>query len=102
MMMSTLSCRKHLPWSKAPLQYLQVEYPNYIKTKKVTPFSSTDRFLKHITELGKSLQSHQRAILLICFIYDNPGFEIIEKSTNYEEVRAAVDKSIIFLFIICY
>ncbi|MFL0195855.1 DNA/RNA nuclease SfsA [Clostridium sp. WILCCON 0269] len=79
---------------KTPLQHLQVEYPDYIKTKKVTPFSSTDRFVKHITELGKSLQSHQRAILLTCFIYDNPGFEIIEKSTNFEEVRAAVDKSI--------
>ncbi|APM39860.1 DNA/RNA nuclease SfsA [Clostridium kluyveri] len=79
---------------KTPLQHLQVEYPNYIKTKKVTPFSSTDRFVKHMIELGKSLQSRQRAILLICFIYDNPGFEVIEKSTNFEEVRAAVDKSI--------
>lgn len=79
---------------KTPLQHLQVEYPEYIKTKKVTPFSSTDRFQKHITELGKSLQSHQRAILLTCFIYDNPGFEIIEKSTNYEEVKAAIDRSI--------
>lgn len=60
----------------------------------MTPFSSTDRFVKHMIELGKSLQSRQRAILLICFIYDNPGFEVIEKSTNFEEVRAAVDKSI--------
>lgn len=64
------------------------------KFREVIPFSSTDRFVKHITELGKSLQSHQRAILLTCFIYDNPGFEIIEKSTNYEEVKAEVDKSI--------
>ncbi|WP_026882011.1 DNA/RNA nuclease SfsA [Clostridium akagii] len=80
---------------KTPLQHLQVEYPEYIKTKKVTPFSSTDRFVKHITELGKSLQSHQRAILLTCFIYDNPGFEIIEKSTNYEQVKVAVDRSIV-------
>lgn len=79
---------------KTPLQNLQVEYPDYIKTKKVTPFSSTDRFQKHITELGNSLQSHQRAILLTCFIYDNPGFKVIEKSTNYEEVKEAVDRSI--------
>ena len=79
---------------KTPPQHLQVEYPNYIKTKKVTPFSSTDRFVKHITELGKSLQSHQRAILLTCFIYNNPGFEIIEKSTNYEQVKAVVNGSI--------
>jgi len=79
---------------KTPLQHLQIKYPEYIKTKKVTPFSSTDRFKKHIIELGKSLQRHQRAILLTCFIYDNPGFEVIEKSANYEDVKAAVDRSI--------
>ena len=67
---------------------------DYIKTKKTTPFSSTDRFVKHITELGNSLKNNQRAILLNCFIYDNPGFEIREKSTNYEEVKAAFDRSI--------
>ena len=29
-----------------------------------------------------------------CFIYDNPGFQIIEKSTHYEEVKNAVDNSL--------
>lgn len=78
---------------KTPLQSLQVDIPDYVKIKKATPFSSTDRFVKHITELGKSLQNHQRAILLTCFIYDNPGFQVICKSTNYDEVKAAMDKS---------
>lgn len=78
---------------KTPLQSLQVDIPEYVKTKKVTSFSSTERFVKHISELGKSLQNHQRAILLTCFIYDNPGFEVINKSTNYIEVKAAMDKS---------
>lgn len=78
---------------KTPLQSLQVDIPDYVKTKKVTPFSSTDRFVKHITELGKSLKNHERAILLTCFMYDNPGFEVINKSTNYDEVKAAMEKS---------
>lgn len=78
---------------KTPLQNIQVDYPNYIKTKKVTPFSSTDRFVKHITELGNSLKNNQRAILLSCFIYDNPGFVVRQRSTNYEEVKSAFDKS---------
>lgn len=78
---------------KTPLQSLQVNIPEYVNTKKVTPFSSTDRFVKHIIELGKSLKNHQRAILLTCFIYDNPGFKVINKSTNYEEVKAVMDKS---------
>lgn len=78
---------------KTPLQHLQLDIPDYIKLKKITPFSSTERMMKHIIELGNSLNKNQRAILLLCFIYDNPGFQIIERSTNYEEVRAAVNKS---------
>lgn len=77
---------------KTPLQYLQTDIPEYVKTKKTAPLSSTDRFVRHITELANSLQSHQRAILLTCFLYDNPGFRVIEKSVNHEQVSAAVDK----------
>lgn len=78
---------------KTPLQHLQIPIPDYVKTKKVTPFSSTDRFVRHITELANSLKDHQRAILLTCFIYDNPHFEVIERSTNYQEVSIAVDEA---------
>jgi sugar fermentation stimulation protein A len=78
---------------KTPLQQLQIALPDYVKTKKSAPFSSTDRFVKHITELANSIKGHERAILLTCFIYDNPGFEVIERSTNYEQVSAAVKKS---------
>lgn len=79
---------------KTPLQHLQIDIPDYVKTKKVTPFSSTGRMTKHIKELAGSLTKHQRAILLTCFIYDNPGFRIIEKSTKYDEVKEVVDNSI--------
>ena len=78
---------------KTPLQQLQIDIPSYIKTKKVTPFSSTDRMIKHVTELTKSLQDHERAIFLSCFIYDNPGFRVIERSTNYEQVTKVMSKS---------
>ena len=71
---------------KTPLQHLQIDIPDYVKTKKVTPFSSTGRMTKHIKELAGSLAKHQRAILLTCFIYDNPGFRIIEKSTKYSKI----------------
>ena len=75
---------------KTQLQHLQVEIPGYVGTRKVTPFSATDRFVRHITTLADSLAEHERAVLLNCFIYDNPGFRVIERSTNYEEVSAAV------------
>lgn len=79
---------------KTPLQHLQIDIPSYVKMKKTTPFNSTERFVKHITTLKDSLQAHERAILLTCFIYDNPGFQVIEKSTNYETVKKAMDNCI--------
>lgn len=79
---------------KTPLQQLQLTIPDYVKTKKASPFSSTDRLVRHVTELANSLQTHQRAILLTCFLYDNPGFKVIERSTHYEQVKKAVDSSV--------
>lgn len=76
---------------KTPLQHLQIDIPDYIKTKSSAPFSSTERFVKHITTLKDSLQQHQRAILLTCFIYDNPGFQVIERSTNFATVKKTMD-----------
>ncbi|MBE5748107.1 MAG: DNA/RNA nuclease SfsA [Clostridiales bacterium] len=79
---------------KTPLQTLQVDYPDYIKLKKPAPFSSTGRFAKHMAQLAESLEDHQRAILLVCFIYDNPGFKVVNKSTNYDQVKDTVSTSV--------
>lgn len=79
---------------KTPLQTLQIEYDTNIKRKKITPFSSTDRFLKHINDLTKSLQNNEKAILLNTFQYDNPGYQILNPSTNYCQVSKNVTKCI--------
>ncbi len=79
---------------KTPLQHLQLDIPEWVKTKKATPFSFTGRMQRHVGELAKSLADHQRAVLLICCIYDNPGFEVVERSTNYDEVKATMDESV--------
>ena len=79
---------------KTPLQYLQTEIPAWVKTKKAAPFSSTTRMQRHMAELGKSLKERERAIMLVVFLYDNPGFRIVERSTNYEEVKATVAESV--------
>lgn len=79
---------------KTPLQTLQIDYDSDIKTKKVTKFSSTTRFIKHINELTDSLKENERAILINTFQYDNPGYEIINKSTNFEEVKSNVEQCI--------
>lgn len=79
---------------KTPLQHLQVDIPDYVKTKKVTPLSSTDRMTRHMKELASSLESHQRAVMLIVFLYNNPGFRVVERSTNYEQVKATVEECV--------
>lgn len=79
---------------KTPLQQLQVDIPPYVKTKRVAPFSSTDRFVRHITELANSLEESEKAILIVCCLYDNEGFEVIERSTNYVSVKQVVDSAL--------
>lgn len=45
-------------------------------------------------ELASSLESHQRAVMLLVFLYDNPGFRVVERSTNYEQVKATVGECV--------
>ena len=78
---------------KMPLQHIQLEIPDHVKTKKVTSFGSTDRFVRHMVDLSNSLKDHQRAILLSCFMYDNPGFKVMEMSVHHEEVSSTVRSS---------
>lgn len=81
---------------KTPLQYLQIDIPNHVRRMKSSPFTATDRIIRHFNQLGNSLRYNERAIMLICFLYDNPGFEVVEKhkSMNYEMVRMTIDNNI--------
>jgi sugar fermentation stimulation protein A len=74
---------------KTPLENLQVTVGDHVQTRPQTPLTSTDRLVKHIGELGRSLAAHERAILLICFLYKNPGFQVL-KSTRHDQVKAQV------------
>jgi sugar fermentation stimulation protein A len=74
---------------KTPLENLQVALPDHVRTRPHTPLRSTDRLVRHIGELGRSLAAHERAILLVCFLYDNPGFQVL-KSTRHSAVKAQV------------
>lgn len=78
---------------KTPLTTLQVKYGSDIKTKPVTPFSSTDRFVKHINELAGSLKEHERAILLTVYQYEITEPKARQKSTHYTEVSAAIQEA---------
>lgn len=79
---------------KTPLTTLQVKYGNSIKTKPITPFSSTERFTKHIKELAGSLSEHERAILLTVYQYEITEPKERQRSTHYEEVSAVMREAV--------
>ncbi|WP_068499619.1 DNA/RNA nuclease SfsA [Paenibacillus kribbensis] len=83
---------------KTPLQNLILDYPPHIKRKKITPFNSTDRFIKHINELANSLENHQRAILLSCFIYSCSSYKVPLNAPNsdyiHEQVKRCIKKGV--------
>lgn len=79
---------------KTPLTTVNVKYGDKIKTKKVTPFSSTDRMVRHVGELASSLKDHERAILLTVQQYEETEVKPHLHSTHYEEVKAAMTQAV--------
>lgn len=79
---------------KTPLTTLNVIYGSHIKTKPSTPFSSTDRMVKHVRELTGSLQSHERAIFLTVHQYRETEIKQHLRSTHYEEVSRTMSEAV--------
>lgn len=79
---------------KTPLTTLQVETKAHVATKEAGEFNSFERFVKHIGELAGSLGQDKRALLLNCFIYDNPGYKVPAKNRHSDYVKNAVQSSI--------
>lgn len=79
---------------KTPLTTIHAKYGIGIKTKPVTPFSSTERFTKHINALANSLKEHERAILLTVYQYKITCPKSHQKSTHYREVYNAMSNAI--------
>ncbi len=53
--------------AKTPLTTVNVKYGRNIKIVPPTPFSSTDRMVKHLKELTRSLKDHEKAVFYRCF-----------------------------------
>jgi hypothetical protein len=83
---------------KSPLQHLNTEIPDYIKTRKKVFLYDGNRLIKHCIELTKSLKKSERAIMLITFQYDSNKFDDKSKapSKNSEKIKNAVYKFIEF------
>jgi len=83
---------------KTPFTRIQLDIPDYVKRTKMSEFNSFDRFLRHISEMTAKLKSGERAILLNCFIYDNPGFKVPSLMSHTkkmtDEIRRCVDRGL--------
>ena len=71
---------------KTPLTTINVAYGKGVKTLPPKPFSSTDRMVKHVRELARSLADHERAVFLQVFQYRITERKERLHSTHYEEV----------------
>ena len=60
----------------------------------MSEFNSSDRFIKHIDELAGSLKQNERAILLSCFVYNNPGFKVTIKNKHSDHIKGEVQSCI--------
>ena len=69
---------------KTVLTTLVVKFGSHIRTHPVTPFSFTERFVKHINELAGSLENHERAILLTVQQYEVTNPKQWQRSIHYQ------------------
>lgn len=79
---------------KTPLTHLQIDMKDHVVTKRATKFNSYERFVKHVGDLAGSLERDNKAILLLCFIYDNPHFKVLTKHKHSDYVKENVLSSI--------
>jgi sugar fermentation stimulation protein A len=79
---------------KTPLVEINVPMGEHIVKKQGTEFHSFERFVRHMQELAESLHGGTKAILLVCFLYDNPRFSPPGRHRQSGAVREAVLSSI--------
>lgn len=78
---------------KTPLQLFYMDIPKYIKIKK-NKFSYGTRYLKHLKELKKCLQSKKRAVLIFAYMYDaklNHNFRLEDKERYDKNVEKVIN-----------
>lgn len=79
---------------KTPLNNIQVDVGEHISRKAAPAVRSVDRFVRHISGLADSLGTHEKAILITFFMYDNPGYRPGTKHRQSKDVRAAVASAV--------
>lgn len=79
---------------KSPLWRFEIPIPDHIPTHDNGAFTAYDRLLKHLNAFVSALEPHQRAIMLVCFAYDNDGLRVPRnrKDGSQNKVSRMFDK----------
>ena len=73
---------------KMPLITLPIKQNNVLRTH--SKFDSFDRLIKHFTDLANFLKKNNRAIVLLCYMYDAKAFQRpVRDDTNSKILKAA-------------
>lgn len=88
---------------KTPLRFLP-----FGKKPSESKFNSTDRLLKHFTDISNQVDKDRRAIVLLCYTYDAPVFsppkrddtqhvndiarDALKKGLEYWQINIKIDK----------
>jgi sugar fermentation stimulation protein A len=73
---------------KMPLIF--IDTPDNIETNEHSKFNSFDRLIKHFDDLGKSLKTHEKAIIALAYMFDAKPFHPPEADdSNSKIINAA-------------
>jgi sugar fermentation stimulation protein A len=77
---------------KTPLLMLTVKgHPEHSSTKGFTSF---ERMMRHFTEISEHIPEGKRGIVLLCYIFDAPLFQVpLAKNSLADEMKASVRRA---------
>lgn len=78
---------------KTPLMWLPCATSNMsvISSSRITLF---ERFVRHVTELRNCVQNNEKAVMIVCFMYDAPQFQIPPMSERNEIIASTVFQAV--------
>ncbi|MDR0392977.1 MAG: DNA/RNA nuclease SfsA [Puniceicoccales bacterium] len=77
---------------KTPLKFLMLANQSHQCGDKEC-LTSYDRLVRHMTELVERLKENENAILLTCFVYDAPMFQVPTPTKKNKIIRDAVQRA---------
>ncbi len=76
---------------KMPLIF--IDTPDNVETTSHSKFNSFDRLIKHFDDLGKSLKTHEKAIVCLAYMFDAKPFRPPKTDSSNSKIIKAAKKA---------